>query len=100
MARFIKSYMGNTRTYREPVREFVREPLPRNDLMSDPYIREQVDKAWYFYDYDGSNYLDRTETLNFLKNFLKEHNQAPPTMTQFNRFFNEYDLNRDGVISK
>ena len=52
------------------------------------------------YDYDGSNYLDKTETLNFLKNFLREHSQPPPTMTQFNKFFHDYDLNRDGVISK
>ena len=92
MARFLKVFMESRRN-NAPVE---RQP----NAMSDAYIREQVDKAWYFYDYDGSNYLDKTETMNFLKNFLREHNQPAPTMTQFNRFFQEYDLNRDGVISK
>ena len=55
---------------------------------------------WYYYDVDGSNYLDRVETMNFLKNFLKDHGQPPPTIAQFNRFFQEFDVNGDGVISR
>ena len=69
-------------------------------LSNDEYIREQVDKVWYYYDVDGSNYLDRVETMNFLKNFLKDHGQPPPTIAQFNRFFQEFDVNGDGVISR
>lgn len=90
MARFIKSYLDATRE--------TTVALPH--LKSDEYIREQVDKVWYQYDVDGSNYLDKPETMNFLKNFLQDRNQPAPTIAQFNRFFQEFDLNGDGVISR
>lgn len=77
MARFIKSFLDSVR----------EAPIALPHLSNDEYIREKVDKVWYYYDVDGSNYLDRAETLNFLKNFLKDHNQPPPTIAQFNRFF-------------
>jgi len=71
-----------------------------NSVKSDAYIKEQVEKVWYYYDVDSSNYLDKVETQNFLKNFLKEHGMPPPTLATFNKFFYEHDINGDGVISR
>lgn len=90
MARFIKSYLDGAK----------ESTVALPHLKNDDYIREQVDKVWYYYDVDGSNYLEKPETMNFLKNFLRDQNQPPPTIAQFNRFFQEFDVNGDGVISR
>jgi Ca2+-binding EF-hand superfamily protein len=59
-----------------------------------------VDKVWFYYDVDHSGYLDKIETHQFLKHFMKEHNLPAPTMASFNKFFYDHDVNGDGVISK
>jgi len=74
-------------------KKFVRDEL-------DEFITQKVNEIWYQYDYDRSNYLDKRETLVFLKDFLNENNQPPPSAINFNKWFTKYDLNKDGHISK
>ena len=40
------------------------------------------------------------ETYAFLKNFLSDQGIDVPTMSVFSRFFQEFDINQDGYISK
>jgi Ca2+-binding EF-hand superfamily protein len=71
MARFIRHYLENYRNV----------PVDYTPSYGDDWVRDQVDKAWYQYDIDGSNYLDKQETMTFLENFLQENNQPPPTIS-------------------
>ena len=79
MARFFKKFMG--------------DPL-------DATIAQMVEDIWYEYDVDRSGWLDKRETLVFLKDFLNENNQAAPTVIAFNKWFAEFDLNGNGTIEK
>lgn len=40
------------------------------------------------------------ETYGFLKNFLSSQGNSAPTFSQFSRFFDDFDYNQDGQISK
>jgi Ca2+-binding EF-hand superfamily protein len=79
MARFFKKFMG--------------DPL-------DATIAQMVEDIWYEYDVDRSGWLDKRETLVFLKDFLNENNQAAPTVIAYNKWFAEFDLNGNGTIEK
>lgn len=59
-----------------------------------------VDQVWYDYDVDRSGYLNKRETLRFLNDILAQQGKPHATLSMFNRFFTEFDLNQDGVISK
>jgi len=77
------------------VRKFLGHPQTAKDI-----VCEQVSKIWQQYDLDRSGYLSRMETLRFLNDFLASRNQPPATKAVFNRYFNEIDVNGDGVISR
>ena len=47
-----------------------------------------------------SGTLDRRETLRFVNDFLAQRAQPPATVPQFSRFFDKFDVNGDGVLSK
>jgi len=55
-----------------------------------------IDQIWGRYDTDNSGELDKMETLNFLKEFLSLKGKPSPTLDQFNKFFNKYDVDGDG----
>lgn len=52
------------------------------------------------YDKDKSGYLDKSETLKMLDDILINQGRPKTTISQFNRFFADYDKNGDGVISR
>ena len=79
MARFFKKFMG--------------DPL-------DAKIAQMVDEIWYEYDVDRSGWLDKRETLVFLKDVLNDNGQGPPTVIAYNKWFAEYDLNGNGTLDK
>jgi len=66
----------------------------------DDNIAQKVNEIWFQYDFDRSGYLDKRESLVFLKEFLTESSQGPPSAINFNKWFAKYDLNKDGHISK
>lgn len=74
-------------------KKFVRDEL-------DDSIDQKVNEIWHEYDYNRSGYLDKRECLVFLKDFMTEYNQGPPTAVTFNKWFAKYDLSKDGRISK
>ena len=74
MAKFIRLYL---------------EPEPDS-------IADIVNQIWYKYDKDRSGKLNRRETLKFLNDFLAEQGRPPTTHAQFNQFFVNFDVNKDG----
>ena len=44
--------------------------------------------------------LNKKETLKFLNSFLANQDQPPMSNFVFNKFFAEFDVNKDGKISK
>jgi Ca2+-binding EF-hand superfamily protein len=52
------------------------------------------------YDTNRNGFLERRETSELLNEILADRGQLPATHQQFNRLFNDIDLNNDGVISK
>lgn len=52
------------------------------------------------YDANRNGCLERRESLELLNEILANRGQLPANQQQFNRFFNDIDLNNDGVISK
>ena len=64
------------------------------------YIRNQVNKIWLKHDINRSGALDRVETANFLRDFCATQGKPAPGMKTFQRFFSEFDSNRDGLIQK
>jgi|TARA_B110000285_G_C15122259_1_gene617925 Ca2+-binding EF-hand superfamily protein len=52
------------------------------------------------YDDDGSGTLDQEETCKLLDVILKNQGMPPVTVKGFARFFKEYDINGDGLLSK
>jgi hypothetical protein len=86
-------------------RKFTRDPVPVsrepvNRELVDPQIARIVDEIWFDYDVDRSGWLDKRETLVFLKDILNEQNRPQPTAVEFNKWFAEYDLNGNGTIEK
>jgi len=52
------------------------------------------------YDANRNGCLERRETIELLNEILADRGQLPASNQEFNRFFNDIDLNNDGVISK
>lgn len=52
------------------------------------------------YDDNRNGYLEKRETLGLLNELLANRGQQPATLSQFNQFFSDIDINRDGVVSK
>lgn len=82
MANFFRKFMMN-------------KAVAQNDQVSDI-----IERIWHKYDIDRSGYLDKRETFRFVKDVLAQERRPPPTMLQFNRFFDQYDRNGDGEMSK
>jgi Ca2+-binding EF-hand superfamily protein len=59
-----------------------------------------VHKIFAKYDKDRSGFLDKPEVLKLLDEILIHKGRPKTTWEQFIRFFNEFDDNGDGVISK
>ena len=49
---------------------------------------------------DLNGYLDKIETMRLINTILKNKGKPSTTILDFNRFFAEYDVNGDGVLSK
>ena len=82
------------------VAEFVKKFFNLSDDDYHNYVMDIVDEIWDKFDRDRSGQLNRRETLKFLIHFMTNQGHAPPTNLQFNRFFSEFDVNKDGQISK
>ena len=63
-------------------------------------MEELVYKIFAKYDKDRSGFLDKPEVLKLLDEILIQQGRQKTTWEQFKRFFNEFDDNSDGVISK
>ena len=57
-------------------------------------------KIFAKYDKDRSGFLDKPEVLKLLDEILINQGRPKTTWNQFVKFFDEYDDNGDGVISK
>jgi Ca2+-binding EF-hand superfamily protein len=57
-------------------------------------------KIFNKYDKDKSGYLEKIEVINMLNEILLNQGRQKTTISQFNRFFAEFDDNGDGVISR
>ena len=62
-------------------------------------ISELVTKIFQKYDTNKSGFLEKRETLQLLDEFLANQGHPPTSIPQFNRFYAEFDLNGDGLIS-
>ena len=52
------------------------------------------------YDKNNSGNLSRSETLKLLNDYLHGQGKRAASYSLFNRFFNEFDENGDGVLSQ
>ena len=57
-------------------------------------------KIFQEFDTDRSGYLDKRETLTLLNTILREQGEPNSSVSEFNRFYAEYDINGDGLLSK
>lgn len=80
--------------------KFFRKFLKNPDLKEQDEIIETVNNIWYKYDIDRNGTLDKRETFRFINDFLGTRGSPPATLSQFNRFFEETDINGDNSISK
>ena len=62
-------------------------------------VDEMVAKIFLKYDKNKSGNLSRSETLKLLNDYLGGQGKRPASYSLFNRFFNEFDENGDGVLS-
>ena len=72
----------------------------RMALMQKDYCRMQIMSMWSKYDIENCGMLDKIESANFLTEILTAHGLAIPTMDQINKYFNQFDENKDGQIMK
>lgn len=77
------------------VKRFMKIKPSEDDLVIDT-----VHEIWDQFDKDRSGNLNRMETLKFLNAFMKSRGKPPVTNYQFRKFFEEFDVNKDGLISK
>lgn len=92
---------GDGSISRREMTQFVKQFL-EDDIVDarQPDIGKIVQQVWFQYDVDRSGYLDKRETLRFLNDILAQHGRQQATLSMFNRFYAEFDLNGDGRISK
>jgi hypothetical protein len=55
-----------------------------------------VNSIWYKFDTDRSGALNRKETLRFLNQFMADQKLPRVNNFIFNRFFIDFDINKDG----
>ena len=87
---------------REPIGHVVRQPSPprKVSIVDVDEVEQIVHKLFAKYDKDRSGYLDKPEVLKLLDDILEHKGRPKTTWNQFVKFFDEYDDNGDGVISK
>ena len=72
--------------------------------MDIPQIKDDLDEVidgmWDQFDTDNSGRLNRKETMILLNILLAKKQRAPSSKMEFNRIFDQIDLNNDGFISK
>lgn len=92
---------GDGSISRREMTQFVKQFL-EDDVVDtrQPDIGKIVQQVWFQYDVDRSGYLDKRETLRFLNDILAQQGRQQATLSMFNRFYAEFDLNGDGRISK
>ena len=100
--RFFEEFDVNQDGYisKPEMASFFRKFLRNKAEAQNDQVHQIVNRIWYKYDIDRSGYLDRRETFRFVQDVLAQEKRPPPTMLQFNRFFDQYDRNGDGAISK
>lgn len=67
---------------------------------SDDMVAEMVDNIFLKYDTNRSGYLEKRECLRLVDDILSQKGLPAATVAQFNRFFAEFDVNGDGVLSR
>lgn len=77
------------------VKNFLNFPIDE-----DEDVAIMVMQIFNKYDSNRNGFLEKRETLELLNEILSNKGQLPATLSTFNKFFNEIDLNHDGVISK
>ena len=65
----------------------------------DRMIEDVVKNLFLKFDVDRSGFLEKRETLKLLDEILGQKGMPPTSLPQFNRFYAEFDLNGDGLIS-
>lgn len=77
---------------------------PNKNRFGPPAVNDIIDtlvmQIFNKYDKDRNGYLDKTETLKLLDEILINQGRPKTTISQFNRFFADFDINGDGVISR
>ena len=68
-------------------------------ISQDDMINDMVLKIFQKYDTDMSGALNRRETLKVVNDIYASEGRRPVTNTQFNRIFNEFDVNGDGQLT-
>lgn len=65
-------------------------------------MRKCVDQLWVQYDTDGNGYLDRAETMRFVKDSMKEMGVSMEKLTDedFEATFSEFDKDNSGTVEK
>ena len=86
---------GDGKLSKREMANFVRLFKPEEDD-----VIQIVNNIWYKYDVDRSGALNRKETLRFVDDILAQRGQPPANMSQFTRFYDQFDSNGDGLISK
>jgi Ca2+-binding EF-hand superfamily protein len=72
-----------------------------NEQVKVSYILEKlVNELFERHDENRNGYLERREALSLINELLKRKGEAPATLSQFNRIYQEVDLNNDGILSK
>jgi hypothetical protein len=101
-----KKQLSNSRPrYARPASEYYspRDPQRydrRAYFDEQDYIRDQVNKIWFKHDINRSGALDKVETANFLREWCAQQGKPSPNLKSFQRFFYEFDKNRDGLIQR
>jgi Ca2+-binding EF-hand superfamily protein len=73
------------------IRLFLGIPHSLKDAIDDT-----INEIWKDFDTDRSGKLNRRETMKFMNAFLKSRGQLPATYAQFSKFFDKFDVNKDG----
>lgn len=67
--------------------------------LMDEYIDKEVKKIFQKYDKRKLGKLGRKESQLLVKDIFKQEGKQQPSAIAFNRIFNEFDLNGDGVLT-